>query len=86
MATVPAVVSLASCLVVLAAQLGSPSGKLDTCSAYYRITTYKDTQRDRAHQRQRHPAPGAPPGGRPDSEPFYDQVYNWFPGQTYQTC
>jgi Spermine/spermidine synthase domain len=84
MATVPAVVSLASCLVVLAAQLGSPSGQLDSYSAYYRITTYKDSDGIERINVNGIPHQALHPVGGSDSEPFYQQVYNWFPGKTYQ--
>ena len=37
----------------------------------------------RRDQRQRHPAPGALAGRSGRSEPFYEQIYHWFPDRTY---
>ena len=71
----------------LGARSSSSSSRRDAraeiWSPYYRINTVPRRRRRAAHQRQRHPAPGAPPGRRAPKEPFYDQVYDWFPDRTY---
>src|SRR4051812_16759714 len=83
MATVPALVSLIASLIVINAQLTSPLGKLDSYSAYYRITTYKDVSGLERLNVNGIPHQTLHPIGGNDAEPFYQQVYNWFPGKTY---
>jgi SAM-dependent methyltransferase len=83
-ATVPAVVALAACLVVVFTQLNSGLGKLDSYSAYYRITKYTDGSGLTRINVNGIPHQALHPVDAANREPFYDQVYNWFPGKTYQ--
>ena len=69
--------SLAAVLVIVG--LGMPAGQV--WSPYYRIDQY-DSHGISGHQRQRHPAPGDVAAHR-DVDPFYEQVYRWFPERTY---
>lgn len=83
-ATFPAVVALASCLVIIYGQLHSGLGRLDTYSAYYRITKYTDGSGLTRINVNGIPHQALHKVNATEKEPFYEQVYKWFPGKTYQ--
>ena len=79
--SLPAAVALVATLIMVNNALTSGLGKLDTYSPYYRITTYS-TNPIRINVN------GIPhqamwPADATGKEPFYTQVYSWYPGKTY---
>ncbi|MEA2623183.1 MAG: hypothetical protein QOH61_2093 [Chloroflexota bacterium] len=83
-ATFPALVALACSLVVIQGQLTSGLGKLDSYSAYYRITKYTSGDGLTRINVNGIPHQALHPVSSTNKEPFYEQVYKWFPGRTYQ--
>ena len=81
--TFPAVVALAASLVIIWGQLHSGLGQLDTYSAYYRITTYTSSDGLTRINVNGIPHQALHKVSDPTKEPFYEQVYKWFPGKTY---
>ena len=77
------VVALAAVLLLVNHDLGPVDGRYDTYSPYYRInlTRYSDGQE---HLRVNGiPHQALHRLGAPGWEPFYEQLYEWFPGRTY---
>ena len=82
--------ALAGVMLLVFNQATGPQGQLDTWSPYYRITTLKYT--DDPSKLKDYPT-SLNVNGIPHQtmhavegykEPFYDQIYKWFPGKTYQ--
>jgi hypothetical protein len=71
---------LATIVFVVVWQGGRQVG--DTWSPYYRITTYRDVTGMQHINVDGIPHQAMHPIDRP-KEPFYEQVYRWFPGRTY---
>ncbi|HEY7023347.1 MAG TPA: hypothetical protein VH371_00120 [Candidatus Limnocylindrales bacterium] len=56
----------------------------DIWSPYYRINEYPDARGVIQLSVDGIPHQALHPVGQPGLEPFYNQIYNWFPGRTYQ--
>ena len=82
-ATLAAVVALAGVLWVVHGYLTNKQGRLDTYSPYYRITTYTDRNGVISLDVNGIPHQALKRADSTTKEPFYDQVYEWFPGRTY---
>ena len=80
--TVVNVVALGAVLVLVFQQGQAHSN--DIWSPYYRINEYPDSRGVIQLSVDGIPHQALHPVGQPGLEPFYDQVYNWFPGRTYQ--
>lgn len=81
--TLPSIAALGATLLIVNAFLGPIDARTETYSPYYRIAVY--TYGDGTHQIH---VDGIPhqalhPVARENKEPFYEQVYEWFPGRTY---
>lgn len=75
------VIALGAVLLLVYQQTSVHSG--DIWSPYYRINEYKDTSGVTQLTVDGIPHQALHPVGQPGLEPFYNQVYNWFPGRTY---
>ena len=75
--------AMAGVMLLVFNQATGPQGQLDTWSPYYRITTlkYADGPTSLNVNGIPHQTMHAVNGYK---EPFYDQIYKWFPGKTYQ--
>jgi hypothetical protein len=80
--SVVAVAALAGVLLVTNNALGPMDARKDLFSPYYRITTYQDAVGVEHMNVNGIPHQALHPLGL-FREPFYDQVYQWFPGRTY---
>jgi hypothetical protein len=81
--SIVSVIALAAVLFVVDRSLGPMEARFDTYSPYYRIsvTRYSDGQE---HIRVNGiPHQALHPVGAPGWEPFYHQVYEWFPERTF---
>ena len=67
--------------VIWSANVAAGSG--DTWSPYYRISTYKDINGDLSINVNGIPHQALHAVNRP-KDPFYEQVYQWFPEQTFE--
>jgi len=76
------VVALGAVLLLVFQQANAHSA--DIWSPYYRIDEYKDGNGVTQLTVDGIPHQALHPLGQPGLEPFYNQVYNWFPGRTYQ--
>ena len=76
--------ALVAALVLVNGYLGPMAARYDTYSPYYRIslTRYSDGQEHIGVNGIPHQA--LHPLGAPGWEPFYHQVYEWFPGRTFE--
>ena len=75
--------ALGGVMLLVFNQATGPQGQLDTWSPYYRITTlkYADGPTSLNVNGIPHQTMHAVAGYK---EPFYDQIYKWFPGKIYQ--
>ncbi len=79
--TVANVVALGAVLLLVIQQGQAHSS--DIWSPYYRINEYKDAGGVTQLTVDGIPHQALHPVGQPGLEPFYNQIYNWFPGRTY---
>jgi len=75
------VAALAAVLLLVIQQGQAHSS--DIWSPYYRINEYKDQGGVTQLTVDGIPHQALHPVGQPGLEPFYNQIYNWFPGRTY---
>ena len=75
------VVALGAVLLLIFQQ--GQANKSDIWSPYYRIDEFKDTAGVTQITVDGIPHQAMHPIGQPGLEPFYNQVYKWFPGRTY---
>lgn len=79
--TVANVVALGAVLLLVIQQGQAHSS--DIWSPYYRINEYKDAGGVTQLTVDGIPHQALHPVGQPGLEPFYNQIYNWFPGRAY---
>ena len=75
------VVALAAVLLLVIQQGAAHSS--DIWSPYYRINEFQDQGGVTQLTVDGIPHQALHPVGQPGLEPFYNQIYNWFPGRTY---
>jgi SAM-dependent methyltransferase len=81
--TVPTLAALALALLLNNDALGPLDARRDVWSPYYRITSYVDARGLRHVNVNGIPHQALHPVDGSTREPFYDQVYRWFPGRTF---
>jgi hypothetical protein len=81
--TIPSVVALGTALLIVHTFLGPIDARFDTYSPYYRIKTYAVADGTVHINVNGIPHQAMHPVAAEDKEPFYEQIYQWFPGRTY---
>ncbi|HKZ90561.1 MAG TPA: hypothetical protein VJZ50_00340 [Candidatus Limnocylindrales bacterium] len=79
----PSVAALLSVLYLVNLHLGPVEARFDTYSPYYRISSSLYSDGVERLSVNGIPHQGLHPLGAPGWEPFYDQIYEWFPEATY---
>lgn len=82
--SIPSVVALGFVLFLVNHFLGPVDARTDTYSPYYRITSFIAPHGDRVINVNGIPHQTLHPLDSDSKEPFYEQVYEWFPERTYE--